>query len=449
MGAKKAHRTALLGHNTTYQRVGLMPSEMQYMDMRKWNRQSILARYGIPPIVVGVKDDASALSGSDTQEQEQAFWTKKLIPEMTFIEEALETKFFKKYDLQMKGQFDYANIPELQEDIHRQIESASKLYAMGFTANEINERMNLGFEEQPWRDEPFKTTSVEPADPEEIEEPVPPPFPPPTFEPQEESAKVPSWVISFEVESQARWEKLIASYTVKLKKWFYEIRKWYLENFASLTLEERTAKIEEVSQTYIEFMFWADQQMKLHTVSEVFYYEAVAGAGADLKVLFEQSGWDLSFDLRTIDAKNIVEDRLFVSMPQISHTINKSMADLIWKASKEGWAQDQLAHALRDRFTDIGKKADTIARTELSIIKDATKAQEMKIKGVEKIRWIHTGRQSGPPRAHHVRLSGTEVVFGDPFPGVQGMRWPHDVGGPAEEVVNCMCTTEIVEKVKE
>ena len=446
-GAKKAHKTAVLGKGATYQRIGLMPSEMQYSEMRKWNRNSILARYGIPPIVVGVKDDASALSGSDTAEQEQAFWTKKLIPEMKFIEEALATKFFKRFNLQMKAGFDYTNIPELQEDIHKQIESASKLFAMGFTANEINDRMNLGFEEQPWRDEPFRTSQVEEADPEEVDEPVPPPFPPPAFEPgpQEESAKIPNWVIPFEVASQARWEKLIGSYTTKLKAWFYEIRKWYLENFASLELEERTAKIEEVSQTYIEFMFWADQQMKLHKISEVFYSEAVAGAGADLKVLFEQSGWDLSFDLRTIDAKTIVEDRLFVSMPRISHTINKSMADLIWKASKEGWTQDALAHALRDRFADIANKADVIARTELNIIKSATKAQEMAKKGVEKIRWIHTGR-SRISRPHHVRLSGTEVIYGDPFPGVQGMRWPHDVGGPASEVVNCMCDYTIVEK---
>ena len=37
-GAKKAHKTAVLGKGATYQRIGLMPSEMQYGEMRKWNR---------------------------------------------------------------------------------------------------------------------------------------------------------------------------------------------------------------------------------------------------------------------------------------------------------------------------------------------------------------------------------------------------------------------------
>lgn len=446
-GAKKAARMAILGHGAKYQQIGLKPAEMQYSDMRKWNRQSILARYGIPPAVVGVKDDAPALSGSDTAEQKKAFWNEKLIPEMKFIEDELETKFFKKFQLQIQGKFDYSTVPELQEDIHKAIDSACKLFAIGFTANELNEMFEFGFREEDWRNIPFRTSQVEEADPEDVEEAPPPPaFPTlPAPEPEEESAKVPSWIIDFEIESLAKWEQIIISYRSKLKSWFYEIRSWYLENFASLGLEERTAKVADVSQTYIEFLFWAEQELKLKTISEVFYYRAVEQAGFDLKVMFNRTGWDVSFDISTINAAKIVEDRLLNAMPQISKTINQSMADLIWRASKEGWTEGQLAMALRDRFADIGGKADTIARTELSIIKSDTKAQEMAKKAVEKIYWIHTGR-SRVPRPHHVMMGARRetVIYGETFSN--GLRWPHDVAGDISEIAGCTCDFGVVEK---
>jgi hypothetical protein len=346
----------------------------------------------------------------------------------------------------MKGKFDYSQIPELQEDIGKLTETATKLFAIGFTANELNERLNLGFEEQEWRDIPFRTVQVEEADPEEVEEPEPPPFAP-TFEPEpeeEERAKIPNWMISFELESEARWERLTNQYTVKLKKWFYEIRKWYLEIFASLGLEARAAKQTDVSQTYLEFLFWAEQELKLHPVAETFYFKGVELAGKDLRVMFKQTGWDVNFDLTTIDAGTIVADRLKI-IPTISRTINQSMANLIEKAGREMWTETQLATAIKERFTDIGGKADSIARTELNIIKDDVKAQECAKKGVEKIYWIHTGR-STIHRPHHVRLSGTEVPYGEPFPGVGGLRWPHDTTGDMTEIYNCTCTYGIVDK---
>ena len=126
-------------------------------------------------------------------------------------------------------------------------------------------------------------------------------------------------------------------------------------------------------------------------------------------------------------------------------TINKSMAALIQKAAKEGWTEAQLATILKERFTEIGGKAEGIARTELGIIKSDVKAQEAVKKGIEEVYWIHTGR-SKVPRPHHVMMGARRetVIYGETFSN--GLRWPHDTAGDMTEVYNCTCDLGFVEK---
>jgi len=442
-GASKAHKIAVIGHGAKYERIGLMPSEMQYIDMRKWNRNSILARYGIPPILVGVKDDMTPLSGEDTKEQEKRFWTKKLIPDMKFIEDVLKSKFFSVYAPEIYGEFDTSGIEELQTDFSQKMESATKLWNMGYTANEINEKLDLGFEEMPWRDSWWKLNTYEEiAEDYQEQEEEEPNAPFPFFEPQEESKSVPKWYMQYYNESQKAWDVLVAAYRAKLVKWFRGIRDWYMDQYVPLDTER--AKAEIYDQTYMEFLFWIEQSKQLGEFTQTFYYRAINQTGVDLKVVFQQTDWNLDFEISEgiPNAKQLVEQRIPIFTKQATSTLQSQMKSLIDKAAQEQWSKQQLADVIRTTWKDYASKAEVIARTELDVIKDTAKQDAYEHEGVEEIEWIHWGGGQ-EDRWYHLSIDGQRVKVGETFVTGLGtaMRYPHDPAAPVEEVANCRCGT--------
>jgi hypothetical protein len=81
----------------------------------------------------------------------------------------------------------------------------------------------------------------------------------------------------------------------------------------------------------------------------------------------------------------------------------------------------------------IVSNAHTIARTETGFIQESFKVKAAKQEGYTHHEWVNAidARPS-----HHGQ--GT-VKIGDKFPN--GLRHPCEIGAPAEEVINCRCTT--------
>jgi HK97 family phage portal protein len=115
-GISRAGRVAVLGSGATYQKIALSPQEMQTSAAREWNRETILAKYGVPNAVVGLKSMGGTLSGKDTQEQMKAFWNLTLLPECAFFEKKLEQEFFKRFNINVVAEFDTTELWEMQSD---------------------------------------------------------------------------------------------------------------------------------------------------------------------------------------------------------------------------------------------------------------------------------------------------------------------------------------------
>lgn len=118
-GASRTARISVLGNKLQYQKIGLTPAEMEFLDMKRWNRSAVMAAYGVTPAVAGYKDEASALSGSDTKEQNVQFWTQAILPEKAELEDKLITEFSNRWASNVRFLFDVSEIPELQEDIEK------------------------------------------------------------------------------------------------------------------------------------------------------------------------------------------------------------------------------------------------------------------------------------------------------------------------------------------
>jgi HK97 family phage portal protein len=150
-GPSRSGRIAVMGSNLKYQSIGLTPAEMNYLQTKKWNRSTIIAKYGVPPVVSGFKDENTPMSGTDTSEQLTQFWNMTLIPIIKQLEDKLETDFTKRWAPRLKIEFNIDDIPELQENESDSSDRLIKLSTTGIlTINECRER--LGLEPVAWGD---------------------------------------------------------------------------------------------------------------------------------------------------------------------------------------------------------------------------------------------------------------------------------------------------------
>ena len=143
-GSANKGKLSVLPLGLKYQVIGLTPDEMSYFDSKKWNRSAILAKYGVPPVVAGYKDENTPLSGSDTNEQLTQFWNQTLIPIIRSLEDKLATDFTNKWTPTLTYKFDTDDIPELQENEADSSERLINLVGVGIlTINEARERLDL------------------------------------------------------------------------------------------------------------------------------------------------------------------------------------------------------------------------------------------------------------------------------------------------------------------
>ena len=110
----KNRKIAVIGKGTEFKPLTFSPDVLKLFDLKRWNLYTILAKYGIPPRVANIQDAKSNLSGTDTENQHEAFWKYTLIPVLKNFEMIVETQFFRRFGLQERGVFDLSSIPELQ-----------------------------------------------------------------------------------------------------------------------------------------------------------------------------------------------------------------------------------------------------------------------------------------------------------------------------------------------
>jgi len=156
-------KIAVLGKGTEFQPITVTPEAMRFLDLKKWNLYTILARYGIPPRVANINDKTTSLSGQDSKQQQVAFWQYSLIPLLKQYESILESQFFARFNLKEEGLFFLGDIPELQESENEQSErDIAEIRAGLKTINDVlRER---GREPKPWGDVWFRDKNLLPVD---------------------------------------------------------------------------------------------------------------------------------------------------------------------------------------------------------------------------------------------------------------------------------------------
>jgi phage portal protein BeeE len=145
--AGTADRPLLLWGTTEVIRPTLSSADLQFMENRKMNRQEICAAFfRIPQSLVGFSEDANR---SIAQAERLNFIENSITPLCTRLEAALEP-VVKSFGTDLVGWFDLDSIPIMQQARRERVDTAVKLFALGYPPNAINKSLDLGLPHLPW-----------------------------------------------------------------------------------------------------------------------------------------------------------------------------------------------------------------------------------------------------------------------------------------------------------
>jgi len=140
-GPDNSGKTAILEEGMTFDSISFNPKDSEYLEGRKLTREECARAYHIPPPLVGILDHATY---SNIKSQHKSLYTDVLGPWLAMIEEDLQMQLLSDFD-DSKGVYLEFNIQEkMQGDFETQAKSIQSATGVPWmTVNEAREIMNL------------------------------------------------------------------------------------------------------------------------------------------------------------------------------------------------------------------------------------------------------------------------------------------------------------------
>lgn len=169
--------------------------------------------------------------------------------------------------------------------------------------------------------------------------------------------------------------------------------------------------------------------------------------------------WIISADA---ELGEVVDDRITRPAEAFIKGWSQQLADIMHLNTKDGIEKilldaqeqnqtiDEVAQAIADSgIRECGYRSRRVAVTEVLRVEEYAH-QEARIQNPScyKKEWVHTG--AAHPRENHVAINGQQVFTREPFTltgrngGTYYPMCPRDTSLPAEESINCHCTTKDV-----
>lgn len=431
-GAKKQHKTALLEAGMKPVPFGVSHKDMDFLEQKKYTREEILGNWRAPKALFNITDD---LNYATFQGQMKVFWLYGILPILGKISDALNRHLVWAFDPSIYVEFDTRNVPAFQEDLQSKITSAKDLFAIGVPLNDINEKLDLGFDEYPWGETwwmPFSLQDVNQANlpPDPATE-----IPPAEEDPKDDEAKKSK--SRFDVKKAKawkNWESKQAPVEKKFQKavnrFIFELRKKALEGLYS-----HEKAFPGLTEKKLELgISWAQEALDLIKESTPYIYASMMEGVAFGKDMIDGPGVNMDLLKSRVMAQTQSRVR---RMNLVTNTISKELTKQMDAGLVAGETVNQIADRIRHTFNVAGNRSMTIARTETSgAVNDGSLLYYTEV-GVKQVEWI-TAHDEYVRKSHHDCESAGPVDIGKTFPN--GLRYPGDAMGSPAETCNCRCT---------
>lgn len=416
-GATNAHKVAILESGLKPLPLGTINMrDMEFMEQKKFAREEILGIWRAPKALFNITED---LNYATFMGQMKIFWSYSIMPVMRKIEAAINRHIVWPYNQNIEAYFDYSNVVAYQEDFKEKVTTGEALSRMGVPLNAINERLQLGFDKFPWGDVWWASFGLYPVSSAEA-----PAMSSPGYEEEEGKAKA-----AKDAKDQIRdaaWKAFIArqgslerGFSGAISKYFFEQRKAVLAALNDLGPD--AFKID-----------WEDQDERLKDKAKKWIGLSVRG-GIDFgrSILGKKSLDDDQFNAAVSAYLKIRTDKI----TQINETVRKQIFDAIKEGTASGETTMQIADRVREIYNMASSRSLMIARTETVGAVNGGSQIYYESEGVQKKEWL-TARDEHVRDAHKI-LNGQVVAMQSSFSN--GLDYPGDQKGPADQVINCRC----------
>ncbi|MBA4541971.1 phage portal protein [Thermoactinomyces daqus] len=347
-GAKNANKIAIMEEGLEFQPITLSQADMEFLSMAKFNRDRILAAFGVPPAKLGIMENANY---SNSEEQDRTFWSETMAPKLADIEERLNNELAPRY-----GNLTIAFDPVVQEDESQRVQEVVDLANTGIlTVDELRERLGYAPLKQDQQQQDQQQNNQQA---------------------NEEAAKAAKGIRdTFQRSRTAYLARVVKEFEPDLVKFFEEQENRVLEK---LIMTGKTGK----QYNFIPDELWDSytEDEKLLAILSVLHITVARAAYEKAGAFFDT---DLRFDLENPANAELIKT-LGQKITRINETTREAIVKEVLEGMRRGYSINQIAYGYPDEnYKGIagvfeqarGYRARTIARSESA---DAYNAANLK-----------------------------------------------------------------------
>ena len=417
-GSRKAGKTAVMPEGFDAKTLSQSNADMQLVELMKMLDEKIIGMWRVPKAMFGYTDN---LNRATFLGQLNVFWTMTIIPLLTKINEKLNKDIVTRFDSKYYLQFDYSNVEALQQTINDKMDTAIKLQTLGFTRNEINDKLELGFQDNnEWGDTWWIPFSQQPASM--------------AFDTPEPVKSITKDFIEVNglkyQEKQLSFIKNFNRLHDSIHRRFFSAVKGYYMGLRKRTLDaiDKDIKTYETKQVNIN---WGKEYDLFISAIEAYEQDAIEQG---IKQGTTATGLTPS-DRISLMASVATKQRLKFVADEVTQTNRKQIEKLIEQGIADGLGVDGVKDSIKQYFNKASNRSEVIARTEITAQLNAGLLLQYDDVGVEMKEWVTN--IDGFERESHREINGEKVGVKEPFSN--GLMMPAGLGDP-EETINCRCS---------
>lgn len=141
-GAKNARKAMVT--NADVQSLGQTAVELDFVASRRATWTEICAAFGMSLANLGMTE-AVNLANADAMDRQ--LWKNTIIPQLELFKRQFDRQLARQFGDNWRMVPDLTNVAALQDNRNEVLDAATKLFAMGVPFDQINERLELGFED--------------------------------------------------------------------------------------------------------------------------------------------------------------------------------------------------------------------------------------------------------------------------------------------------------------
>jgi len=423
----------VLGAGAKWQQMSLTPVEMDFIASRLANLRAVAAAFGLDPWWLG---DRTTSTYNNVLEARKALYEDVVIPLLDDVKSTMNLKIAPIYGEDIRITYDTSGIPALREDFGKKVTQAQTLWAMGVPFEQINNRLEMGFDEFDGWDSGYLPMNLLPSGSPKPEEE--PPLEPGAAEGgskalnmSTEESKTAYWkmidrrrigwwaVVTKKVEPLYKAEGTAVAEAIAGKDTVEE-----MEAAASRAIKKMTKEWEKVMSAV------------LVSLVEDFGNRTADDLGAQPKSETpSERKW--RFDPFSVAARRWLSVHGAESVKTILDTNLADVRSVLLRGQDESLSMTQIGQKLRDFYADRSSyKAMRVARTEVSSASGWAQREAAKQSGVVKTKkWISS--RDDRVRDSHVDMDGEEKQLEEAYSN--GLQYPGDTSGDPAEFIQCRC----------